>query len=142
MGQIDLLPPERHHSWMPIECMPDPGPANIWLRPILLTAVSDDGVDLVQVDIRSWIEKTAKAAPYQLKKLSTAWFMCDSTDGDADVFKDLLRTHSADTALFLHRAELRGTPWSCRIDKASIKSWLQNKAAHLAAFLDPLMVEG
>lgn len=140
MDQIGLIPFDSQPAWSQIEVPEEKAHANLWLRPILLNAVSDDGLDLVEIDVRPWFEKIARTEPLQIKTLCECWFCCDSTDATAEVFSELLRSFNADTALFLYRTRARRTGWSCSIDRHAVTSWLLDKAPSLAHMVDPLML--
>lgn len=141
MDQIGLIPFDSQPTWTQIEGLDETVHANLWLRPILLNAVSEDGIDLIEIDVRLWFEKITRTEPTQIRTFCECWFCCDSTDATADVFAGLLRSFNTDTALFLHRTRSRGTGWSCSIDRPAVTSWLLDKAPSLAHLLDPLMLQ-
>ena len=113
--------------------------ANIHVRPILLTAVSDDGLDLIEVDVRKWFEKTTRTSIDHFKTFSNTWFRCESSDSNISVYKELLRTCDSETSLFLHRVSSRKIGWSCSIEAKAMLSWIVQKKPDLVVFIDPLM---
>lgn len=113
--------------------------ANIHVRPILLTAVSDDGLDLIEVDVRKWFEKTTRTSIDHFKTFSKTWFRCESTNPNIKVYEELLRTCDAETSLFLHRVGFRKIGWSCSIEPKAMLSWIVQKKPDLVVFIDPLM---
>lgn len=115
---------------------------SLWIRPILLTAVSEDGTDFVQLDARKWLERAAKNTPMHIVGLCACWFTGGSTGEIAHIFEAMLRGVDADSALFLTRMQVRRSAWSCSLDRTAVKAWLLARYPEYAATLDPLMVAG
>jgi len=110
-----------------------------WVRPILLTACSADGDDVVQVDARRWFERAARENPYAIRDLCQCWFTVTSGDPAEEAMALLLRTLDTDTSLFLVRRKLSNSGWTCNVDRAAVSSWITATQPNLVAFLDPLM---
>jgi hypothetical protein len=117
-------------------------PASVWLRPVLVTAASEDGTDIVEVDARKWLEKIARTEPLRVALLCSTWFCCNSDDDTAYAYREMLRTLDADTALFLVRMESARKGWYCSIDRQAARTWLLNTQPGLTGFIDPFMVCG
>lgn len=110
-------------------------------RPILLTACSEDGTDIVQVDARRWFERAARSSPQQIQHLCKCWFNVTSGEAGDEVMSSILRTLDTDTSLFMVRCELSGTAWTVDVDRRAVTRWILDTQPDLRAFLDPLMTE-
>lgn len=115
---------------------------SLWIRPILMTAVSDDGTDFVQLDARKWLERAANKSPMHIIDLCGCWFTGGSDGEMAHVFETMLRGVDADSALFLTRMQVRRSTWTCSLDRKAVKQWLTARYPVHALNLDPLMVIG
>lgn len=112
---------------------------SLWIRPILLTAVSEDGTDFVQLDARKWLERAAKDAPMHIVGLCSCWFTGGSEGAMTHVFEEMLHGVDSDSALFLTRMRMRGSAWTCSLDRAAVAKWLTARYPIYALNLDPLM---
>ena len=126
------------HEYGGIDLSPPP---SAWLRPILMTACSADGTDIVQVDARRWFERAARGNPQHIQELCKCWFTLNTGDPGEEVITGILRTLDTDTSLFLVRRELTGTPWTVDFDRRAVSRWIMATQPDLRPFLDPLMTE-
>lgn len=140
MVQLGLDTPGLLPAWLQIAGGADAIATSICLRPILLHAISGDGLDYLEIDIRTWFENAVKSNQKAILAMCNSWFRCDDTDDEAAVFANLLRGFNAETALFFHRVTTRRCSWTCTVDERAITSWLLDKAPELASYIDPLML--
>lgn len=115
---------------------------SLWVRPVLLSAVSADGTDYIEVDARKYLDKVARTEPLRISLLCSTWFTCDSDSTSAYLYRQVLREVDTDAHLFLIRMEAHGKGWTCSLDRKAAKAWIMNTQPNQRIFLDPLMVEG
>jgi hypothetical protein len=137
MQTVGLFPTTQEFGGIDLS----PAPPSAWLRPILMTACSADGTDIVQVDARRWFERAARGNPQDIKKLCECWFTVNTGEAGEEIVTSILRTLDTDTSLFLVRRELSSTSWTIAFDRRAVSHWIMATQPDLRAFLDPLMTE-
>lgn len=113
-----------------------------WVRPVLMKAISADGTDYVEVDVRKCLDKIAQSEPLRIAHLCGSWFGCTDADNSAYNYRQLMREADTDTHLFLLRMDAQKKGWTCSIDRKAAREWIMNTQPNQRIFLDPLMVEG
>lgn len=103
-------------------------------RLIVARAATDDGVSMVEFDIRPFFHS---ASDEDLQLLATEWFV-----GSGPGCRRVLERSSDDTQAFLGWAQARGQGWTLVVDAKRACTWIEEQRPHLTHMIDPELCLG